>query len=162
MVNVQESIQEFTVFSLVQNGTKSTKCIRSALRSSCFPFFFGQRRLRCETSDQGYTVCHLSYTILTHQQVYSETCVIPSLHLACDELTALARCPYLPFRGAAGGRTLIVLIHGRRSLYDFVELRTMTIFKESQARYHVVGLSHNPRSDTIKRPRADRADNAKF
>ena len=46
---------------------------------------------------------------------------LPSVHLACDELTAPVKCTYLPFRTeAAGGHTIIVRINGHHSLYDFV------------------------------------------
>ena len=65
---------------------------------------------------------------------------MPSLHLACDERAysarkmseSLFRCGLRT--EAAGGHTIIVRIHGRSNLYDFVKLRTMTNFKKSQAR----------------------------
>ena len=81
-----------------------------------------------------HKVWHTSYALFTFGCIKYGTHLMPCLHLACSELT-VTKMPVSPFQcglrtEAAGGHMIIVQIHRCSSLYDYVQLSTVTNFKK--------------------------------
>ena len=92
--------------------------------------------------------------------------LMPSLHLAYDELTAPVRCLNSHFREASVRRQYdIVRFHGRRRVaVASTILFNSALYKNRKpaARRMVVEASHDPRTGTARWPHADCAEIARF
>ena len=87
--------------------------------------------------------------------------VMPSLHLAYDELTAIVRCLNSHFR------TISYVFGRRRVVVASTILFNSELYKKKKnrrnvARLHVVGASHDPRTGIARWSHGDRAKNARF